>query len=121
MNLTGCTQEVAEKTLLECKNDTVEAVDRILNIPDSQWGPKRRKLDETQQKFANMRKEMEAMDRLTDTKLMKTSPPDCSSSQESSHSRVHPQEQLWSDSHHTQQNQITIPELTEQTRGTVCQ
>lgn len=121
MSLTGCTQEQAENALRECNNDPVEAVDKILNIPVSQWGPKRRKLDDTQQKFAEMRKNMEAMDRLHDTPLMKKDQPDCSSSPESSHSLARPLEQPWSDSHHTLQSQIVIPELEEQKQETACQ
>lgn len=121
MSLTGCTQEEAEKALRECNNDQVEAVDKILNLPVSQWGPKRRKLDETQKKFAEMRKHMEAMDRSHDTVLMKTSQPDCSSSPASSHSLSRPLEEPWSDSHHTLQSQIVIPELEEQKQETACQ
>jgi hypothetical protein len=121
MSLTGCTQEEAEKVLRECNNDTVEAVDRILNIPESQWGPKRRKLDDTQQKFTEIRKEMEAMDRKNDTVLMKKDQPDYSSSRESLHTLDHLPELPLSDSSHTQQNQIVIPELEEQKQGTACQ
>lgn len=121
MSLTGCTREDAEKALRECNNDTVEAVDKILNIPESQWGPKRRKLDHTQQKFTEIRKEMEAMDRKHDTILMKKDQPDYSSSRESLHTLARPLEELSSDSNHTQQNQIVIPELEEQKQGTACQ
>ncbi len=120
MSLTGCTQEEAEKTLRECNNDTVEAVDRILNLPGSQWGPKRRRIDAEQEKFAEMRKNMEAMDRKTDTQLMKKDQPDCSSSLVSSHTPARLLEEPSSDSHHTQQNQIVIPELEEQKQETVC-
>jgi hypothetical protein len=121
MALTGCMQEEAERVLRECNNDTVDAVDKILKIPESRWTPKRKRQDETQQKFSEIRKEMEAMDRLHDAKLMKTSQPDCSSSQELSHTLVRPQEELWSDSHRTPQNQIVIPELMEQTQGIAYQ
>ena len=121
MSLTGCTYEEAVAALRECNNDTVDAVDKILNLPESQWGPKRRKLDETQQKFAEMRKNMEAMDRLHDTPLMRKDQHDCSSSQESSHSLARPLEQPSSDSHHTQQSQIVVPELEEQKQETACQ
>jgi len=120
MSLTGCTQEEAEKALRECNNDKVQAVELILNIPDSQWGPKRRKLDDTQQRFAEIRKDMEAIDRVHETKLTKKGQPGYSSSLESSHTLAHPQEQPWSDSHHTQQNQIVIPELEEQKQETAC-
>lgn len=121
MSLTGCTQEEAERALRECNNDTVEAVEKILNIPESRWGPKRRKLDETQEKFAEMRKNMEAIDRSVETSLTKKDQRDCSSSQESSHSLARPLEEPWSHSHHTQQSQIVIPEVEEQTPGTACQ
>lgn len=121
MSLTGCTQEQAEKVLRECNGDTVDAVDKILNIPECQWGPKRRKLDDTQQKFTEMRKNMEAMDRKNDTVLMKKDQPDYSSSQESLHTLARPLEELSSDLPHTQQSQIVIPELEEQKQGTACQ
>ena len=121
MSLTGCTQEEAETALRECNNDPVEAVDKILNIPESRWGPKRRKLDDSQQKFIEMRKNMEMMDRKHDSSLMKTGQRDCSSSPESSHSLARPLEEPLSDSHHTQQNQIVIPELEEQKQETACQ
>lgn len=120
MNLTGCTQEEAEKALRECNGDPVDAIDKLLNIPQSRGAPKKKELDETQKKFSEMRKNMEEMDRKNDAVLMKTDQHDCSSSQGSSHSRVHPQEQLSLNSHHTQQSQILIPELEEQTQGTAC-
>lgn len=120
MNLTGCAQEEAERVLNECNGDAVEAVDRILNIPGSKWKPKQKKLDETQQKFAEIRKAMELMDRTTDAQLMKKDQPDYSSSQESPHSLARPLEEPWLDSNHTQQNQIVIPELEEQKPETAC-
>ena len=121
MSLTGCTQEEAEKALRECKNDTVDAVDKIMSIPVSRWAPKKKPLDETQQQFTEMRKTMESMDRSHDTPLTKSDQPDCSFSPESSHTLARPLEEPWSDSHHIQQSQIVIPELEEQTPGTVCQ
>lgn len=122
MSLTGCTQEEAEKALRECKNDTVDAVDKILSIPVSRWVPKKKSLDETQQKFADMRKTMESVDDSIEAGFAKKSDqPDYSSSPESSHTLARPLEEPWSDSHHTQQSQIVIPELEEQTPGTACQ
>lgn len=120
MSLTGCTKEEAEKTLRECNNDTVDAVDKILNLPVSQWGPKRRKIDAEQERFTEMRKNMEAMDRKTDTQLMKKDQPDCSSSLEWSHTPARLLEEPSSHSPHTQQNQIVIPELEEQKQETAC-
>ncbi len=119
MSLTGCTYEEAVKALRECKNDTVEAVDKILNVPESRWKPKPKQLDETQKKFAEMRKNMEEMDRKHDTP-MKKDQPGCSSSPGSTHSLSRPLEELSLDSHHTQQNQITLPELEEQKQETAC-
>ena len=121
MSLTGCTQEEAERALSETNNDTVEAVDRILNIPQSKWAHKPRQLDETQKKFTEMRKILESSENSIQAGFTKTDQRDCSSSQELSHSPCRPLEELSSDSHHTQQNQITIPELEEQTQETACQ
>ena len=122
MSLTGCSQEEAEKALRDCKNDTVDAVDKIMSIPVSPWAPKKKTLDETQQKFAHMRKTMESVDKsVKDGFVKKSDQPDCSSSQESSHSLARPLESPWSDSSHTRQSQIVIPELEEQTPGTACQ
>ena len=127
MSLTGCTQEEAERALCETNNDTVEAVDRILNIPQSKWAPKPKQLDETQKKFTEMRKVLESSENSIQAgfggksdKVTKTGQRDCSSSQELSHSPCRPLEELSSDSHHTQQNQIAIPELEEQTQETAC-
>lgn len=122
MSLTGCTQEEAEKALRDCKNDTVDAVDKIMSIPVSRWVPKKKTLDETQQKFADMRKTMETIDKsVEDGFVKKSDQPDYSFSQESSHTLARPLEEPWSDSHHIQQSQIVIPELEEQTPGTACQ
>jgi NACalpha-BTF3-like transcription factor len=120
MSLTGCTQEQAEKALRECNNDTVDAVDKILNIPPSKFIPKKKELDDTQKKFAEMRANMESMDRLNDTKLMKKDQPDCSSSPKLMRTLSLHQEELSSDLSHTQQSQIVIPELEEQKPETVC-
>ncbi len=119
MNLTGCTQEDAERVLRECNNDPVEAVDKLLCVPETRGAPKKQELDETQKKFAEMRKQMEAMTESIESGFKKSDQHDSPSSQESSHIHVHPQEQLWSDSHHTRQSQIVIPELEEQTQETV--
>lgn len=123
MNLTGCTQEEAERVLSETNNDTVEAVDRILNIPQSKWAPKPKQLDETQKKFTEMRKILESSENSIQAGFCskKTDQRDCSSSQELSHSPCRPLEELSSDSRHTQQNQIAIPELEEQIQETACQ
>lgn len=120
MSLTGCTQEEAEKALHECGGNTVDAVDKILNIPPSKFVPKKKELDENQKKFAEMRANMESMDRLNDTKLMKKDQPDCSSSPKLKRTlSLHPEELLL-DSTHTQQSQIVIPELEEQKPETAC-
>ena len=121
MSLTGCSQEEAERALSETNGDTVEAVDKILNIPASKWGPKRKELDETQKKFAEMRRVLESSENSIQAGFKKTDQRDCSSSQELSHSHDRLQEEPSSDSRHTQQNQIVIPELEEQTQGTACQ
>jgi hypothetical protein len=123
MSLTGCTQEEAERALCETNNDTVEAVDRILNIPQSKWAPKTKHLDETQKKFTEMRKVLESSENSIQAGFgaKKTDQRDCSSSLESSHSPCRPLEEPLSDSHRTQQNQITIPELEEQKQETACQ
>ena len=121
MNLTGCTQEEAEKALRECSNDPVDAVDKLLKIPVSKWAPKKKELDETQKHFSEMRKTMEAMDKRVESEFKHSDQPDYSSSPASSHSLVRLPEEPWSDSHHTQQSQILIPELEEQTPGTACQ
>jgi hypothetical protein len=121
MSLTACTYEEAVKALRECNNDTVEAVDKILKVPESRWNPKPKELDETQKKFVEMRKNMEEMDRKHDTPLKKIDQPDCSSSPMSTHSLARPLEEFSLDSHHTQQNQIVIPELEEQKQETVYQ
>lgn len=121
MSLTGCTEEDAKRVLLECNNDPVDAVDKLLNIPKSRWCPKERVLNESQQKFAEIRKTMEQMDKTIDSGFKKTDQPDCSSSLESSRTHDRHQEPRWSDSPHTQQSHLLIPELEEQTRGTACQ
>jgi hypothetical protein len=121
MNLTGCTQEEAENALRECSNDPVDAVDKLLKIPVSKWAPKKKELDETQKHFSEMRKTMEAMDKRVESEFKHSDQPDYSSSPASSHSLVRLPEEPWSDSHHTQQSQILIPELEEQTPGTACQ
>ncbi len=120
MNLTGCTQEEAEQALRECNNDPVDAVDKLLKVPESQWNPKRRKLDETQTKFAEMRTVLETMNTSIEAGFKNSNQHDGSSSRESLHSLARPLEELSSDSLHTPQNQITIPELKEQTQETAC-
>lgn len=122
ISLTGCTQEEAEKVLRECNGDTVEAVDRILNIPVSKFTPKKKELDETQRKFAEMRQTLDAMNADIESGfLTKKDQRDCSSSPKLTRTHaLRPVESL-SDSHHTQQNQIEVPELEEQTPETVYQ
>lgn len=122
MSLTGCTQEEAENALRECKGDTVEAVDRILNIPPSKFAPKKKELDETQRKFAEMRKTLETMNADIEAGfLTKTDQRDYSSSPKLTRTLSLRQEEPSSDLHHTQQNQIEVPELEEQKQETACQ
>lgn len=122
MSLTGCTQEEAERVLRECNGDTVETVDRILNIPPSKFTPKKKELDETQRRFAEMRHVLDSMNADIETRLLtKKDQHDCSSSPKLTRTLSLHQEEPSSDSHHTQQNQIVIPELEEQTRETACQ
>ena len=121
MSLTGCTQEEAERALLECKNDTVDAIDKILKVPECRGAPKKKELTETQQEFAKMRKNMEIIDNSIESGFKKTDQHVVPSSLESQHSLAHPLEQLLSDSPHIQQSQIVIPELEEQKQETVYQ
>ena len=121
MQLTGCTQEDAEQTLRECNNDPVDAIDKLMKVPETIGAPKKKKISEDQKRFVEMRHHMESMDRLTDTKLMKKDQHDYSSSQVLSHTHDLLREEPSLDSHHTLQNQIVIPELEEQTLETVCQ
>jgi hypothetical protein len=120
MSLTGCTQEVAEQTLRECNGDVIDAVDKLIKTPPTLGAPKKKSITETQQFFMKMRHDMEGMDRLHDTKLMKKDQHDYSSSQELSHTHDHLREEPSLDSHHTLQNQIEVPELEEQIQETVC-
>lgn len=122
MSLTGCTQEEAERVLRECNGDAVEAVDSILNIPPSKFTPKKKDLDETQRKFAEMRKTLDSMNADIESGfLTKKDQHDCSSSPRLTRTLSLHQEEPSSDSHRTLQNQIEVPELEEQTPETVCQ
>ncbi len=127
MHLTGCTQEEAEQALRECNNDTVDAIDKIMKVPETLGAPKKKELDEAQKKFFEMRKTMEAMDRSVESgfisnkpSVTKTDQPDVLSYQETNYTHILHSPPLWSDSNHTQQNQINVPELEEQIQGTAC-
>lgn len=121
MHLSGCTQEEAEQALHECNGDVVDAIDKLIKTLPTVGAPKKKELDETQKKFTEMRKVLDKMNNVIEDGFKKKDQPGCSSSQESQHSLDHHQEALWSDSHHTPQNQILIPELEEQKQGTACQ
>lgn len=122
MHLTGCTQEEAEQALRECNNDTIDAIDKIIKVPQCRGAPKKKELDETQQKFADMRKTMETIDRSVESGFIKkTDLHDSPSCQEMNYNHNLHSPLLLSDSNHTQQNQIVIPELGEQIQETACQ
>lgn len=128
MHLTGCTQEEAEQALRECNNDKVDAIDKILKTPQTLGAPKKKVLSEEQQKFAEMRKTMEMIDKSVESgfksnpkDIMKKDQHDFPSCQVKNYIHIPHSPPLWSDSNHIQKNQITIPELEEQTQETVCQ
>lgn len=119
MHLTGCTQEEAEQALRECNDDVVDAVDKIMKVPETLGAPKKKELDDTQKKFADMRKTMEAIDRSVEAGFStKKDPHDSPSCLETNYNHTLHSPLLLSDSNHIQQNQITIPELEEQIQGT---
>ena len=121
MHLSGCTQEEAEQALRECNGDVVDAVDKLIKTPPTIGAPKKKELDETQKKFAEMRQVLDKMNNVIEDGFKKKDQRDCSSSQELSHNHDHRQEALWSDSHHIQQSQIPILGSEEQKQGTACQ
>lgn len=121
MHLSGCTQEEAEQALRECKGDVIDAIDKLIKTPPTIGAPKKKELDETQKKFTEMRKVLDTMNIDIEEGFKKKDQHADSSSQALSHSHDHHQEALWSDSNHTRQNQIVIPELEEQKQETVCQ
>lgn len=121
MHLSGCTQEEAEQALRECNGDVIDAIDKLIKTPPTIGAPKKKELDETQKKFAEMRKVLDTMNNVIEDGFKKKDQRDGSSSQALTRNHDPHQEALWSDSHHTPQNQILIPELEGQTQGTACQ
>lgn len=118
MHLTGCTQEEAEQALRDCKNDVIDAIDKIMKVPQTLGAPKRKELDETQKQFAEMRKVTESLNKSIESglnnKSTKTDQHGSPSYQEKSYNHIPHSPPLWSDSNHIQQSQLPSLESGEQ-------
>ena len=121
MSLANCTREEAERMLRECNNDPVEAVDRLIETPKTLGAPKKKQVSDEQKWFSEIRKTMENIDNNIEKGLKKKDQLDDSSCLEQCYTHTLHSQQPLSGSIHTLQNQITIPELKEQTQGTVYQ
>lgn len=127
MHLSGCTQEEAEQALRECNNDVIDAIDKIIKVPQSLGAPKKKELNETQKKFADMRKVTESLNKSIESGfgnkqdvITKTDQHGSPSCQEKSYNHIPHSPPLWSDSHHIQQSQIPSLESVEQKQETAC-
>lgn len=56
MLLGCCSEEEAKNALVETNGDVVEAVIKVMNIPESKWAPKKKEQDEVQKHFSEMRR-----------------------------------------------------------------
>ena len=127
MHLAGCTQEEAEQALRECNGEVIDAIDKIMKVPKSLGAPKKKELDETQKKFAEMRMVTSSLNKSIEdsfgtkqevvTKTDQHGSPSCL---EKNYNHIPHSPPLWSDSHHIQQSQIPSLESTEQKQETAC-
>ena len=118
MKLAFCSEEDARKALSET-GDVIDAIDSILIIPSTRGNPKLRKVDETQTFFAEMRKDMEAIDKEIESGFKKSGQPD-SSSQVSMHIPTLLEEPFQRPCY-TQNNHLKLQESEERKQETACQ
>lgn len=116
MKLAFCSEEEAKSALEKADGDVVEAISIIMDIPP----PKQKELTGEQMMFAQMRKNMEAMNKSIEDGFKKSDQHD-SSSQELSSIHVLPLEEMTLHSDCIQNSQIPTLELEEQTQETACQ
>jgi hypothetical protein len=118
MMLSYCTEEEA-RIALSKTNDIIDALDMIMNIPETRGAPKKKTISEEQLAFTEIRKNMESIDRSVESNLMKSSQSG-SSSQELMRSRAPDQEGMMLHSDCTQNSQIPTQEEEAQKQETVC-
>ena len=119
MLLSSCSEEEARQALSKT-GDVIEALDMIMCIPVTRGAPKQKTLSEQQIVFAELRKNMEAVERSVQNNITTSGQPD-SSSQALTHNPAHVQEEMTLHSDCTQSSQIPTQAEEEQTQETVCQ
>ena len=117
--LSYCTEEEA-RIALSKTNDIIDAVDMIMNIPETRGEPKKKTISYEQLAFMEIRKNMESIDESVESNLMKSNQSG-SSSQELMRNRAPDQEGLRLHSDCIQSSQIPTQVEEEQKQETVCQ
>jgi hypothetical protein len=117
MMLVSCSEEEARQALLKTE-DVVEAADMLMSVPVTRGAPKQKPVSKEQATFAEIRKNMESMDRLLHTNLTRSNQPD-SSCRVLPDTRVQEEMTLRSDC--IQSSHLPAQEEEEQKQGTACQ
>jgi hypothetical protein len=117
MMLVSCSEKDARQALSET-GDVVEAADMLMSVPVTRGAPKQKSLSEEQVAFTEIRKNMEAIDRLVQANLKKSNQPD-SSCQGLRDTPV--QEEMILSSDCIQSSHLPTQEEEEQKQETACQ
>jgi hypothetical protein len=117
MMLVSCSEEEARRALSET-DDVIDAADMLMSVPATRGAPKQKTLTEEQSAFTEIRKNMEAIDKLVQTNLTKSNQPDSSYQ---GLKDTHVQEEMTLHSDCIQSSQIPTQEEEEQKQGTACQ
>ena len=117
MMLVSCSEKDARQALSET-GDVVDAADMLMSVPVTRGAPKQKSLSEEQVAFTEIRKNMEAIDKLVQTNLVKSNQPG-SSCQELTDTHV--QEEMILSSDCIQSSHLPTREEEEQKQETACQ
>jgi hypothetical protein len=119
MKLGFCTEEEARKALEDTHGDVVEAIIKVMDIPESKWIPKKKEQDETQKYFNEMRRLTSIINNNIEEGLKKKDQPGASLPAEKSIQMSPGLRYL--DYDYTQNSHLEVLDEEEQTPETACQ
>ena len=117
MMLVSCSEKDARQALSET-GDVIDAADMLMSVPVTRGAPKQKSLSGDQIAFTEIRKNMEAIDKLVQTNLAKSNQPDSSYQ---GLTDTHVQEEMTLRSDCIQSSHLPTQEEEEQKQGTACQ